>query len=689
MAKRSFEDEDIDLENEGNKTSTRTFAVSKRANRFITLKVPYSGGRYYHRNNELSRGAHSIVYKLFNEDETEMFAGKRLLTKDNKALKLKIIDELEMYKLICKKKHPNIIQLNESFQSPNHNLYMVLEYANNGTLQNILQYRGSLSELESKSLLLQMCGGIYWLHRNHIIHGDLKLGNILIHNVTSKANGKYDIVKICDFGHSFINDGSKNYIDHESDIIGTPYYLAPEVIYRYRGINTSGKTIPFISFPIDIWSIGVVLFTMLFGCNPFITNKDELHSLSMTDLMSRITSNTIKLPYGFVNQLSPLGNNLLVKILRQNPLKRITLLGIISHDWFTSGFIKDIELLNSTSAARLANNNNTPSMNDYINALKEYGFGSLLNKPKKSDNPADILHNLKLNTKKAKKKLSSPYHHKFVHIAPITKTNIISKDASKRIIADELQTTLRTLYGIELQKKETSYVTKAPVTTPGLITKRQIIERKTKNNMNEELFLYQLANGQLGCLFNGNHSILLNDSKYSFWYIIPDDKSGWISKCFSQDIERDKFPTALAERLQNVCDYKLNMELNNNTTEKDEIWCSNGANLSYIKSGNDTFLRKYAIFGEKNGNCSSMELYFLSDGTYQFNFKTDQIIVLLQNFGQQITILDKNGEIFTDNYYSLLWNSNQNHFGDLKGILFDKLPIIKETLMGQLTNVYA
>lgn len=687
MVKRSLEEEDIDLENEETRASSRTFAVSKRANKFIKLKVPYSNGRYYHRNNELSRGAHSIVYRLFNEEETSMFAGKRLITNGNKSLKLQVRDELEMYKLICKKKHPNIIQLNESFQLSNHNLYMVLEYANNGTLQDVLQYRRTLPELETKSLILQMCGGVYWLHSNRIIHGDLKLGNVLIHNINSKKDGKYDMVKICDFGHSFINDGSKNYIDQESDIMGTPYYLAPEIIYRYRGINVSGKTIPLISFPIDIWSIGVILFTMLFGCNPFITNEDELHNLSMIDLMSRITSNTIKLPSNLANQLTPSSKNLLSKILRQHPLKRITLLEIISHEWFKSGFVKDVELLNPNATASLENLNYKSGLEDYITALKQYGFSSLLSKPNKSQDFTVLLENLNHNAKKAKKKLLLQFQHKHAHIDPVIETNIISQDATKRIIIDELQVTLRNMHEIEFKRRNTSYSVASLTPVPIFITQSNILTTQIDNENEGKTFMYQLSNGQLGFLFNGNHSMLLNDNKSLFWYIIPDEKSGWISKSFPQDIEGEKVPAELIGRLQLANDYKLDMELNNTSSENEALWYPNGANQPYKDIYGDTFLRRYALLGEKNHNNTNMELYFLSDGSYQFNFKKDQITILLQDLGHQITILDSHGRIFTDSYYNIFWGENQSDSSDLKSMLIDKSPIVKEILKRQMANI--
>ena len=456
MVKRTFEEDienNVELSNIENKDSHSDQSRNKRANTFAILKVPYSNGRYYYRNGQLSRGSHSIVYKLYNEDESKIFAGKQLFTKGNQMLRRKIIDELELYKLLCRQKQVNIIQLIEYFQFSNtvsendnnnntehDNIYMVLEYANNGTLQSILQYRGYLEEIETKSIILQICGGVFWLHRNNIIHGDLKLGNILVHHTkdpTSDNHCAYDIIKICDFGHSFINDQSKNYFDDQSEILGTPYYLAPELVCKYKGINVSGKTIPLISFPIDIWAIGVILFSLLYNCNPFISNKEELHSLSRLDLYSRITSNRVRIPSDRP-RLTKECEDLLVKLLKQHPLKRLTLLEIVDHKWFKNGFIKDINLLTPNEKQlrdkKVNNYKNDEEMKEYIDALYKYGFSSLLKGFKNEKDGReegsvedDILKNLKKYIKREHNKRITLYRNISNIIRVLIKLELLCK----------------------------------------------------------------------------------------------------------------------------------------------------------------------------------------------------------------------------------------------------------------------
>lgn len=706
MVKRSLEENNendsalIDFENRDSHSDQNR---NKRANSFTVLKVPYSYGRYYYRNGQLSRGSHSVVYKLYNEDETKIFAGKRLLTKGNKMLRRKIINELELYKLICKAKQVNIVQLIEYFQvlneddnDTNGDVYMVLEYANNGTLQSILQYRGYLEEIETKSLILQICGGMYWLHSNNIIHGDLKLGNILIDHIKlgregdSKKDHEYDIIKICDFGHSFINDGHKNYLNDQSDIVGTPYYLAPEVVCKYKGINVSGKTIPLISFPIDIWAIGVILFTMLYNCNPFISNKEELHSLSITDLFSRITSNRLRIPSDRP-AVTKECEDLLVKILRQHPLKRLTLLEVIDHRWFKTGFIKDINLLTPNEIQHVKEKRNDgDDLKEYIDALYEYGFASLL-KSGTLKKGTDIKETLKNISKGEYKKRITKYNNinnvKY-KVGTVLKENKIQCDIGKRIIVDEIYMTLHNLYEIELsrgKKQQLNKINPDEITPPILINR----SKQSVYESDKDTFLYEMTNGQFGCIFNDEHSILLNDMKSTFWYIIADKQNGWISKCFEQDIDCniDKIPNELNKRLQYVKDCKLDMELNSDMN----ISILDSNEYLNMKEG-DTFLRKYTLYGDNAEDKINLELYILSDnGTFQFNFKEERISIVIQNFGQYFTLVKYESKItISDSYYNILWNSQNNgsdsnpELINMKNTLYDKISIIKDTLKREM-----
>jgi BR serine/threonine kinase len=135
--------------------------------------------------------------------------------------------------------HPHILKIHEVFESPNH-LHLVLEYAENGELLDLLVHERVLSEEEGLDLFRQMVYALEYLHQHGICHRDLKPENILL-----DANRT---IKVADFGLA-------RWMRHDlaNSSCGTPTYTAPEVI---EARPYSGKLA-------DVWSLGVILYAML------------------------------------------------------------------------------------------------------------------------------------------------------------------------------------------------------------------------------------------------------------------------------------------------------------------------------------------------------------------------------------------------------------------------------------------
>jgi polo-like kinase 1 len=115
-------------------------------------------------------------------------------------------------------------------------------------MSELLKRRKRLTEGESRYYLSQLAAGVSYLHENLIIHRDLKLGNLFIdENMT---------IKIGDFGLAtklaFASERKRT-------VCGTPNYIAPEILEGKDGH----------SFEVDIWSIGVILYTMIVGRPPY------------------------------------------------------------------------------------------------------------------------------------------------------------------------------------------------------------------------------------------------------------------------------------------------------------------------------------------------------------------------------------------------------------------------------------
>lgn len=124
------------------------------------------------------------------------------------------------------------------------NVYILLELCQNYTLNELIQRRHRLTELEVQCYLIQIIRALQYLHANNIIHRDLKLGNLFL-------NDKMEL-KLGDFGLATKLDFSKQ---KRYTVCGTPNYIAPEVLNGKCGH----------SFEVDIWSLGVIIYTLIFG----------------------------------------------------------------------------------------------------------------------------------------------------------------------------------------------------------------------------------------------------------------------------------------------------------------------------------------------------------------------------------------------------------------------------------------
>ena len=172
-------------------------------------------------------------------------------------------DVLNESNILAKLDHPNIIKFYDVFESkkPKHMINIVTEYADGGDLSEKIKERknknGNFTESEILDYFTQICLAIKHIHEKKIIHRDLKSGNIFL-----MKNG---FVKLGDFG---IAKGFQRTIDKAKTMVGTPYYLSPEIL---EGKPYDSKS--------DIWSLGVLLYEMMTFKMPF--NANSLPMLSV------------------------------------------------------------------------------------------------------------------------------------------------------------------------------------------------------------------------------------------------------------------------------------------------------------------------------------------------------------------------------------------------------------------------
>ena len=160
--------------------------------------------------------------------------------------------EVETMKKLAMQGEMNIIKFFEYFEDQK-DLYLVMELCSGGELFDRIQERGTYSEKDAQEVLVQMVRAVGALHAQSIAHCDIKPDNFLFSDPSAHAT-----LKMIDFGHSH----KVNNREHLKMLVGTPYYVAPEVL--------RGK----YNIACDMWSVGVVIFVMLFGYPPFYADQD-------------------------------------------------------------------------------------------------------------------------------------------------------------------------------------------------------------------------------------------------------------------------------------------------------------------------------------------------------------------------------------------------------------------------------
>lgn len=193
----------------------------------------------------LGNGTFGDVYKCFDYDLNLLVAIKEVRLPSDQARAKKLIDEVDYLTFM---RHRHIVEL-LGVTRVDDCLYIKTEFCEGLSLQDYIKLQGRASDQEFRSLALQMALGLSHLHGNHIIHGDLKPGNILI--------DQYGTLKLADFGAAQRSPSDEQF-DKPEFSTGTVPYMAPETM---RGTSQSLAS--------DVWSLGCTLFFLACGSPPW------------------------------------------------------------------------------------------------------------------------------------------------------------------------------------------------------------------------------------------------------------------------------------------------------------------------------------------------------------------------------------------------------------------------------------
>jgi serine/threonine protein kinase len=259
--------------------------------------------------DQIGSGAYSTVW-----------LGKNVVTNTNVAIKIidaalvTTTDAMTRFNrevaLLKQLNHPFIASFFEMIQTDNA-YFLIMEHAPDGTLQDYIKANGQIAESKAKKFFAQLLSVLDYLHNvKHIAHRDLKPANILLDRNSN--------IRVIDFGFS------KQFTTETPEFhttCGSPAYIAPEVI-RGKAYTQAA----------DIWSAGILLYTMVVGHNPHQAND-------VKTLLKKVVCEEIAYP----SFLSTGLQSLLKKMLQQNPAERARLETIKADPWLAQFCYDEID----------------------------------------------------------------------------------------------------------------------------------------------------------------------------------------------------------------------------------------------------------------------------------------------------------------------------------------------------------
>lgn len=261
-------------------------------------------GDKYILGRELGRGEFGITYLCTDRENKEALACKSI---SKRKLRTAVdVDDVrrEVAIMSTLPDHPNVVKLRAAYED-NENVHLVMELCEGGELFDRIVARGHYSERAAAAVARTIAEVVRMCHANGVMHRDLKPENFLFAN--KKENSP---LKAIDFGLSIFFKPGERF----SEIVGSPYYMAPEVLKRNYGPE------------IDIWSAGVILYILLCGVPPFWAESEQ--GVAQAILRGQIDFKRDPWP-----NISESAKSLVKQMLEPDPKLRLTAKQVIEHPW--------------------------------------------------------------------------------------------------------------------------------------------------------------------------------------------------------------------------------------------------------------------------------------------------------------------------------------------------------------------
>lgn len=606
-----------------------------------------SAVKRYLRGKLLGKGGFAKCFEVTNQETKRVQAAKIIvkssLTKSR--ARQKLISEIKIHKSLH---HLHIVNFEHVFED-SENVYILLELCTNQTLNELLKRRKRLTEFEVQVYVMQIVSALKYLHSNRVIHRDLKLGNLFL-------NEKMEI-KIGDFGLAtkLEFDGEK-----KRTICGTPNYIAPEVLDGKIGH----------SYEVDVWSLGVIIYTLLVGKPPFETPD-------VKTTYKKIKMNSYSFPEHV--PLSDAAKGLITRILNLDPARRPSLDEILQHPFINHGGTIPKALPSSTLAC--------PPSATYLKQFLPQGNGikSSTSGLKMGDTtPIDLGNNAKLplnlrNNLVSTQAVSSTKEgsgSKGVNGTPRdTNTNLnwnptqtvngFNNTNSVKDSNPKFGTTTKDFRSSQNMKTTNNFQV---TSSTGMLTSQ-------KNTKSTEVFVkkwvdysskyglgYLLSNGATGVFFNDSSKIVLEPKGSAFEYMErrPSDKQDIVTSHTLSD-----YPKELQKKVTLLQHFRSYLEGDNKTDSE-----ANQYTEEELKKMGTVYVKKWM-------KTKHAIMFRLSNKIVQVNF-TDKTEIILSSENKIVTYVNKKGERSNYPLASALESSNTE--------MAKRLKYTKEILTHMLNN---
>lgn len=317
-------------------TDTRQNSVNPIVQQLHGNNIHFTDG--YEIKEDIGVGSYSVCKRCIHRITSVEYAVK-IIDKSKKDPS----EEIEI--LLRYGQHPNIITLKDVYDDGKF-VYLVMELMRGGELLDRILRQKVFSEREASAVLCTITKTVEYLHSQGVVHRDLKPSNILYVDET----GDPESIRICDFGFA-------KQLRAENGLLMTPCYtanfVAPEVLKK-QGYDAA----------CDIWSLGILLYTMLAGFTPFANGPDD----TPEEILARIGSGKYILSGGNWDTVSDAAKDIVTKMLHVDPHQRLTAPLVLRHPWIVnrdqlsqSHLVRqDVQLVKGAMAATYSALNRTP-----------------------------------------------------------------------------------------------------------------------------------------------------------------------------------------------------------------------------------------------------------------------------------------------------------------------------------------